>query len=158
MHYKVFKRILPQSSATPVNYNMKIGKDIADLDKFINGIEDEVVDFMDEKAREALIRQKEARLLSGKRDYLNHTWNLRSALGYVVTYEGKEKRRFIGDQNYPDPTAAIETNKVLNEENKAGTSIIFADGMYYAGFVSSKGYDVIDTAELFLDKALNERK
>ena len=44
---------------------MKIGKDIADLDKFINGIEDEVVDFMDEKAREALIRQKEARLLSG---------------------------------------------------------------------------------------------
>ena len=109
---------------------MKIGKDIADLDKFINGIEDEVVDFMDEKAREALI----------------------------VTYEGKEKRRFIGDQNHPDPTAAIETNKVLNEENKAGTSIIFADGMYYAGFVSSKGYDVIDTAELFLDKALNERK
>ena len=158
MHYKVFKRILPQSSATPVNYNMKIGKDIADLDKFINGIEDEVVDFMDEKAREALIRQKEARLLSGKRDCLNLTWNLRSALGYVVTYEGKEKRRFIGDQNHPDPTAAIETNKVLNEENKAGTSIIFADGMYYAGFVSSKGYDVIDTAELFLDKALNERK
>ena len=38
MHYKVFKRILPQSSATPVNYNMKIGKDIADLDKFINGL------------------------------------------------------------------------------------------------------------------------
>lgn len=137
---------------------MKIQKDIADLDKFIDGIEGEVVDFMDEKAREALIRQKEARLLSGKRDYLNHTWNLGSALGYVVTYDGKEKRRFIGDQNHPDPTAAIETNKVLNEENKAGTSIIFADGMYYAGFVSSKGYDVIDTAELFLDKALNGRK
>ena len=136
---------------------MKIEKDISDLTKFIDGIEEEVVDFMDEKAREALIRQKEARLLSGKRDYLNHTWNLRSAHGYVITYEGKEKRRFIGDQNHPDPTAAAETNKVLNEENKAGTSIIFADGMYYAGFVSSKGYDVIDTAELFLDQELNKQ-
>ena len=136
---------------------MKIEKALSDLTKFIDGIEEEVVDFMDEKAREALIRQKEARLLSGKRDYLNHTWNLRSALGYVITYEGKEKRRFIGDQNHPDPTAAAETNKVLNEENKAGTSIIFADGMYYAGFVSSKGYDVIDTAELFLDQELNKQ-
>lgn len=42
---------------------MKIEKDISDLTKFIDGIEEEVVDFMDEKAREALIRQKEARLL-----------------------------------------------------------------------------------------------
>ncbi|MFR4024922.1 MAG: hypothetical protein ACLTZY_03220 [Alistipes indistinctus] len=41
---------------------MKIEKDISDLTKFIDGIEEEVVDFMDEKAREALIRQK-------KRDY-----------------------------------------------------------------------------------------
>ena len=47
---------------------MRIKKDISDLSKFIDGIEGEVVDFMDEKAREALIRQKEARLLSGKRD------------------------------------------------------------------------------------------
>ena len=62
---------------------MKIEKDISDLTKFIDGIEEEVVDFMDEKAREALIRQKEARLLSGKRDYLNHTWNLRLSLIHI---------------------------------------------------------------------------
>lgn len=37
---------------------MKIEKDIADLDKFIGGIEPEVVGFLDEKAHEALIRQK----------------------------------------------------------------------------------------------------
>ena len=36
---------------------MQIEKDISDLTKFIDGIEEEVVDFMDEKAREALIRQ-----------------------------------------------------------------------------------------------------
>lgn len=53
---------------------MKIKKDIADLKAFMDNIEDEVVDFMDEKAHEALIEQKAARLLSGKRDYLNHTW------------------------------------------------------------------------------------
>lgn len=131
---------------------MKIDKDISDLTEFIKGIEPEVVEFMDEKAHEALILQKE------QSDYLNHTWNLRSALGYVITYNGKEKRRFVGDQNHPDPTAAIEVNKLLNEENKAGTSVIFGDGMYYASFVSSKGYDVIDTAESYLIKELNGRK
>ena len=50
-----------------------------------------------------------------------------SAVGYVVTYNGKEKKRFIGDQNHPDPRAAEATNKLLNEENKAGTGIIFGD-------------------------------
>ena len=120
---------------------MKIEKDIADLDKFIGGIEPEVVGFLDEKAHEALIRQKASRLLTNKRDYLNHTWNLRSGLGYVVTYNGKEKKRFIADRNHPDPRAAEATNKLLN-----------------ASFVSSKGYDVIDTAELYLAQALNDKK
>lgn len=133
---------------------MKIKKDIADLKAFMDNIEDEVVDFMDEKAHEALIEQKAARLLSGKRDYLNHTWNLRSSLGYAVTYNGKEKRRFIGDQNHTDPTAGVEANKALNEVNKAGTGVIFVDGMDYASFVSSKGYDVIDTAEAYLKREL----
>lgn len=137
---------------------MKIEKDIADLDKFIEGIEPEVVGFLDEKAHEALIRQKASRLLTNKRDYLNHTWNLRSGLGYVVTYNGKEKKRFIADRNHPDPRAAEATNKLLNEESKAGTGIIFGDGMFYASFVSSKGYDVIDTAELYLAQALNDKK
>ncbi|WP_278713763.1 hypothetical protein [Alistipes finegoldii] len=134
---------------------MKIKKDIADLKAFMDNIEDEVVDFMDEKAHEALIEQKAARLLSGKRDYLNHTWNLRSSLGYVVTYDGKEKRRYISGMNYGDEAAAAIT-KWLNEVNKAGTSIVFADGMFYASFVSSKGYDVIDTAESYLTKELNK--
>ena len=131
---------------------MKIEKDIADLDSFIKGIEPEVVGFLDERARQAVALQQ------AKSDYQNHTWNLRSAVGYVVTYNGKEKKRFIGDQNHPDPRADEATNKLLNEENKAGTGIIFGDGMFYASFVSSKGYDIIDTAELYLAKALNDKK
>lgn len=90
--------------------------------------------------------------------YLNHTWNLRSSLGYAVTYNGKEKRRFIGDQNHTDPTAGVEANKALNEVNKAGTGVIFVDGMDYASFVSSKGYDVIDTAEAYLKRELNKQQ
>ena len=136
---------------------MKIKKDIADLKAFMDNIEDEVVDFMDEKAHEALIEQKAARLLSGKRDYLNHTWNLRSSLGYVVTYDGKEKRRYISGMNYGDE-AAEAIKKWLDEVNKSGTSIVFADGMFYASFVSSKGYDVLDTAQSYLVKALNGRE
>ena len=38
---------------------MKIKKDIADLKAFMDNIEDEVVDFMDEKAHEALIEQRQ---------------------------------------------------------------------------------------------------
>ena len=137
---------------------MKINKDIADLKAFMDNIEDEVVDFMDEKAHEALIEQKAARLLSGKRDYLNHTWNLRSSLGYAVTYNGKEKRRFIGNQNHTDPTAGVEANNALNEVNKAGTGVIFVDGMDYASSVRSKGHDVIDTAEAYLKRELNKQQ
>ena len=59
--------------------------------------------------------------------------------------------------NYGDE-AAKAINMWLNEVNKSGTSIVFADGMFYASFVSSKGYDVIDTAESYLVKALNGRK
>ena len=78
---------------------MKIEKDISDLSKFIDGIQGEVVDFMDEKAREAVkLQQVEA-------NYRNHTWNLRSSLGYVVTYDGKEKRRYISGMNYGDEAA-----------------------------------------------------
>ena len=46
---------------------MKIKKDIADLKAFMDNIEDEVVDFMDEKAHEALIEQKAARLIMARK-------------------------------------------------------------------------------------------
>lgn len=138
----------------PLNFitPMQIKKDIADLKEYIKGIEPEVVDFMDSKARAAVAQQQV------KSDYLNHTWNLRSAVGYVVNYKGKEKRRFIGTQNHPDPRAYTATTKLLNEVNKAGSNIIFADGMYYASFVSSKGYDVLDTAKLYLHRTLNGKE
>lgn len=131
---------------------MQIKKDIADLKEYIKGIESEVVDFMDNKARAAVAEQQ------AKSNYLNHTWNLRSAVGYVVNYKGKEKRRFIGTQNHPDPRAYTETTRFLNEVNKAGTNIICVDGMYYASFVNSKGYDVLDTAESYLYRELNGKK
>ena len=54
---------------------MKIKKDIRDLDKFIDGIEKEVVDYFDGHAREAVKIQQQ------KANYLNHTWNLRSSIG-----------------------------------------------------------------------------
>ena len=128
---------------------MKIEKDISDLSKFIDGIQGEVVDFMDEKAREAVkLQQVEA-------NYRNHTSDVYKR--QVVTYDGKEKRRYISGMNYGDE-AAEAIKKWLDEVNKSGTSIVFADGMFYASFVSSKGYDVLDTAQSYLVKALNGRE
>ena len=130
---------------------MKIKKDIRDLDKFIDGIEKEVVDYFDGHAREAVnIQQQNA-------NYLNHTWNLRSSIGYVVTYAGKEKVRFIGDQNAIYWDARDSANKMLDKADKPNTGVVFGDGMFYASFVSSKGYDVIDSAELYLRKILTEK-
>ena len=75
----------------------------------------------------------------------------------VIEYDGKEKRRYISGMNYGDE-AAEAIKKWLDEVNKSGNIIVFADGMFYASFVSSKGYDVLDTAQSYLVKALNGRE
>ena len=130
---------------------MKIKKDIRDLDKFIDGIEKEVVDYFDGHAREAVKIQQQ------KANYLNHTWNLRSSIGYVVTYAGKEKVRFSGDQNAIYWDARDSANKMLDKADKPNTGVVLDVGMFYAPFVSSKGYDVIDSAVLYLRKVLTEK-
>ena len=159
---------------------MKIEKDISDLTEYIKGIEPQVVAFMDETAREALMRQKAghayepkntkrkdmlktatdiAEYKSGKRGrpYTNHTVNLESTLGYVITYDGKEKQRFVlNPENSPEAAAAA--SQLLDNAPRPITGIVIGDAMYYASFVSSKGYDVLDTAASYLIKALNEGK
>lgn len=53
--------------------------------------------------------------------------------------------------------AEAKTNKTLDKADKSGTGLIIADGMPYASFVSSKGYDVLDSGLLHADKVLNKK-
>ena len=133
---------------------MKIRKDISDIDEFINLIvPSEVVDHIYERGIQAVEEQKK------KHTYQNRTFNLDNAGGIVVFYKGKEKKRYIGVDHPETATQAREaTGRFLDSVNKSGTGIVFADGMEYASYVDSKGYDVIDTAYDYLKKNLCEEK
>lgn len=129
---------------------MRIEKDISDLNDFIEDIPGEIKDAIVEVAAKAISEQK------ARSNYQNHTWNLRNAPGYVVTVDGKEVARDVpADGTHGE--AEAKTDKILDQADKSGTSVVFADGMEYASFVSSKGYDVLDTALLHADRELNKK-
>lgn len=87
--------------------------------------------------------------------YRTQTGNLRSSLGYVIVLDGK-----IIDES------GFEVVKKGNEGSKSGQAyakkiarqfpegivLIVVAGMEYAAYVSAKGYDVIDSAELLADR------
>jgi hypothetical protein len=129
---------------------MNIEAKLTGLDEFKEFIQSSIKESMMETGEDALKVQKE------KSDYLNHTFNLRNAPGYAVTIEGKEVARNVPtDGGHAE--AEVKTNKTLDKANKLGTGLIIADGMEYASFVSSKGYDVIDSGLLQAHKILNEK-
>ena len=87
---------------------------------------------------------------------VHHTFNLRNAPGYAVTIDGEEVTRNVpADGEHGE--AEAKTNKTLDKVDKSGTGLIIADGMPYASFVSSKGYDVLDSGLLHADKILNKK-
>lgn len=119
---------------------------------------DELKGLIQSNVKDAIVGAGEEAVQVQKResDYLNHTFNLRNAPGYAVTIDGKEVARNIpADGEHGE--AEAKTNKTLDKADKTGTGLILADGMEYASFVSSKGYDVLDTSLLHADKILNKQ-
>ena len=128
---------------------MNIEAKLTGLDELKGLIQSNVKDAIVEAGEEAVQVQKR------ESDYLNHTFNLRNAPGYAVTIDGKEVARNVpADGEHGE--AEAKTNKTLEAE-KSGTGLIIADGMSYASFVSSKGYDVLDSGLLHADKVLNQK-
>lgn len=92
-----------------------------------------------------------------KGDYLNHTNNLRSSIGYFLLKDGQVIQMNIegtGDGR----NAAMEVISSL--PNKGGYQLVGVAGMYYASYVESKGYNVItsqaDVAIVNIEKLLNK--
>ena len=56
----------------------------------------------------------------------------------------------------PENSRFIKSEDILYEIKKIQQKQILADGMEYASFVSSKGFDVLDSASLTLDKELKQ--
>lgn len=134
---------------------MNIEAKLTGLDELKELIRSNVKEAIIEVGEEAVNVQKESNI-SQKKTYQNHTFDLRNAPGYSVTIDGKEVSRNVpADGGHAE--AETKTNKTLDKADKSGTSLIIADGMPYASFVSSKGYDVVDSGLLHAHKVLNEK-
>ena len=87
--------------------------------------------------------------------YTDRTKNLRSSVGYVISMDGKIVYQSHFEVLGNDPTGAksgIQFAKEIVRQFPEGIVLIVVAGMKYAQFVSAKGYDVIDSAELIADK------
>lgn len=87
--------------------------------------------------------------------YGDITGNLRSSVGYVVAKDGVPILYSSFEQLGADSSGSTEGRAFAREkasEFPKGYSLIIVAGRDYAGYVSAKGYDVLDSAELLADK------
>lgn len=78
--------------------------------------------------------------------YKNHTFRLRSAPGYCVVRDGEIYKMEVGSTKFNKPEAIRQTESILIYSEKPEDGLYLADGMEYASYVESKGYDVMDSA------------
>lgn len=87
--------------------------------------------------------------------YIDWTGNLRSSIGYVIVRGGNVvslggfKSGKGGDEGAAEGKAYAEQ---LAAKFPQGIALIVVAGMNYAAYVTAKGYDVLDTAELLAEK------
>lgn len=87
--------------------------------------------------------------------YKDRTGNLRSSLGYVVAVDGKvaDISSFEVVKNGQEGSrAGADYARTLARKYPKGIVLIVCAGMNYAAYVSAKGYDVEDSAELLADR------
>lgn len=90
--------------------------------------------------------------------YKDQTGNLRSSIGYVIVEDGKviQASNFAPSEKGTDKAKGQATGKAYASELAArfpsGITLLVVAGMNYAAYVSAKGYDVLDGAELLADQ------
>lgn len=133
---------------------MKVTVDLSGFDEFVEEVDNNTTELMKEAAHNSVDVQK-VRNVSNKKTYQNHTWNLRNAPGSVVIRNGKIVDLYV-PSNGGHSEAKGKTENLLIYGRHPKDGIVVADGMEYASFVSSKGFDVLDSASLTLDKELRQ--
>ena len=87
--------------------------------------------------------------------YKDQTGNLRSSVGYVIVVDGKVVKSSSfetvkgGGQGSSEGRAYVQT---LVSKFPQGIALIVVAGMNYASYVSAKGYNVLDTAEVLAQR------
>lgn len=95
--------------------------------------------------------------LSGK--YENQTNNLRSSIGYIISIDG-EIVKIGGFEVIKDGYDGVKGGEALAQalaKTSKGITLIVVAGMHYAIYVSAQGLDVLDSAEIELEKQLQEQ-
>lgn len=77
--------------------------------------------------------------------YTDRTGNLRSSTGYVIAVDGEVIAR-AGFDSKDEDGAAFAEELARTTEGKA--VLVVCAGMNYATYVSARGYDVLDSAEI----------
>ena len=77
--------------------------------------------------------------------YTDQTGNLRNSTGYVIAVDGEVVAR-AGFRSKNGDGAAFAEELARTTEGKA--VLVVCAGMNYATYVSARGYDVLDSAEL----------
>lgn len=85
--------------------------------------------------------------------YTDRTGNLRNSTGYVIAVDGQVTKRAGFDSKDGDGAAFAEE---LARTTEGKAVLVVCAGMNYATYVSARGYDVLDSAELEA-KALAEK-
>lgn len=135
---------------------MIVKGDISGLDELEKRIEDEYFNKLIEIGRNAVKFAQKSRGGNGLKEYKNHTWNLRNAPGFCIVRGGKVIMVEVGDDGgHPEARKNTENLLIYSEHPKDG--LYLADGMSYASFVESKGYDVLRNAILFAERQVNKK-
>lgn len=88
-------------------------------------------------------------------NYIDWTANLRSSIGYVVSIDGKVVfgGGFLSSGKGEDGArSGREYATAVAKLHSRGIALIVVAGMKYASYVTNKGYDVIESAELLANK------
>lgn len=135
---------------------MEFKGDTSGLDELIEEAENEYYDKLIEIGKNTIRIAQDNRRTSGLKDYQNHTYNLRNAPGACVVRNGKIVwMEVAADSSHPE--AKNETENLLTYSDKPEDGLYLADGMPYASFVSSKGYDVLDSAILYAMRQIEKK-
>lgn len=86
--------------------------------------------------------------------YKDQTGNLRNSIGYVVVNNGKVVTQVTATGEGAE--RGREFMQELIKECHSGIYLIVVAGMNYATYVSAKGLDVLDSAELEAEKLMKQ--
>ena len=124
--------------------------DISGLAELERQVEDVYFNKLIEIGRDAVIyAQKNG-------EYKNHTYNLRNAPGFCVVRSGQIIHMEVGDDG-GHPEAKKNTENLLIYSEKPQDGLYLADGMPYASFVESKGYNVLSNSILYAKRQINKK-